>query len=152
MAVGDDNPNYKTAVICAQIVSTAAERLSKTTCAVMRVDQPYKDNFFWMQIIVGIDPYDVNRLVWQHGDETRYAHVFRLRIPMELANVKERGDEKLRQIGHSLADVWWESCTSPNVRTDRQYSIPYIGQSILGTRTVDDGVQVAQAPAPDGGG
>jgi hypothetical protein len=127
------------AYTCAGIISNAAARLSKTDCAIMRVDKARDFAWFWVQIIVGIDPFDVNRLVWEHRaggfTEWRYAHVFRLRVPMSLAYPEQT--TKLRQIGESLADIWWESCGLTNIRTDRRYHIPHIGQDILGTRTLE---------------
>lgn len=107
---------------------TNATEMFNVKSQVVAVELTNKRDAFWLVIRVGLCPYNnTNAVQWyqQIGDirETLYSHLMRLRIPETAID-----DEKLRQIGSSLADIWDESRYLPSLRADRKYIIPHLDE------------------------
>lgn len=134
------NWNFGLAMAMTSIILNAAEKLSGTHCEALTIIPTNDGTAFWLPIVVGMSPYNVNQLVWDRrvADKTErhYAHLYRIRIPLSLSDLDNRDDEKLRQIGRALADIWGESHYLPIPRTDRKYILPHIDQFMHGTEAI----------------
>lgn len=132
--------NFGLAMAMTSIILNAAEKLSNTHCEAFTIIPTNDGTAFWLPIVVGMSPYNVNQLAWDrhvaNTTERHYAHLYRIRIPLSLSDISNGDDEKLHQIGRALADIWYESRYSPVPRTDRKYIIPHIHQFISGTETI----------------
>ena len=121
------------AVMASSIITAAARDLSKTVCTQLNAFSSNKQDIFWLKIVVGRCPYSEYPLdIWykQVGAEreTYYSRRFELKISAEALEQEPDGrdNNRLKAIGESLTDIWWESMHSAVARTDRRYIIPYV--------------------------